>query len=130
MEKEIKMTETDSVLNATKVTLGLNIEDDSFDRDLLSYINGAIGVVDQAGGLKEPTMITDASTTWDSICLPNATVKVFVQMYVITYTRIHFDPPAPSTQKIMESSMTETIWRLEIAVDAYRKEVESEYGIL
>lgn len=121
MANEIKMT--DSVLKSIRVSSGLMEDDTSFDGDLLTYINGSLGSLDQVGATIKPSLIYDTTDTWTSVFLDSPTIQNLSRMYMNNYVRMNFDPPTPSAQGFMKENMAELLWRIEVEVDEYyRKE--------
>lgn len=120
------MAETKGLLNEIRIVSGLPGDDTSFDTDLLMYINTTLGPLHQVGALIDGAASVDDKTTWESIVLPSPIILAFVKLYVITFVRLNFDPPAPSTLGFMTSNLSETLWRLEVEVDNYYKREEDK----
>ena len=58
----------DSVLSSTKQMLGINVEDDSFDVNVIMAINAALTVLFDLGLTEvEDQVIIDDETTWDEL---------------------------------------------------------------
>ena len=56
----------DSVLSSTKQMLGINVEDNSFDVNVIMAINAALTVLFDLGLTEvEDQVIIDDETTWD-----------------------------------------------------------------
>ena len=116
------MASNDSILKTIRVVSGLPDDDTSFDDDLKLYINGALANLNQVGATLDSTNVIDDTATWSSITLPSPVIQAFVKLYVLTSTRLNFDPPAPSALSYMTASLNETLWRVGVEVDKYRKE--------
>ena len=91
-----------------KDSLGINEDDPSFDSELNTLILGALGTLKQVGAVRidetNQVWVTDFTELGFSI----------VEQYLFTYTRIRFDPPAPSTLAILKEHESELIWRIEL----------------
>lgn len=107
----------DSILNATKKTLGVSPEYTAFDPDIEMHINAALSAVNQLG-VGTLTTITDESTDWSAI---GATAQELplVKTYVYLKTRLGFDPPATS---FAIESIQRQITELEFRLSVYREE--------
>lgn len=101
------------VLADVKKTIGGSTEDDSFDIDLILYINATLGVlfqlgIDEAGA----TPIIDATTTWENL-LGNRKDLEMVKAYIIHKVRLMFDPPTNSaTIEAIKGIIAEYEWRI------------------
>ena len=126
MANEIKME--DSVLKAIRQISGLTSEDGSFDGDLLLYINGALGSLDQVGATIKPAVVHDDTETWDGIFLNSPSIQNLSRMYMSNYVRMNFDPPTPSTQGFIKENMIELLWRIDVEVDEYYRKEDTTDG--
>lgn len=100
----------DSVLSSVKHAVGLTDDVTEFDQDLILHINSALMIMHQLGALKEPTTISDASTTWGDIQIPQ---RDAVRTNVILRVRIAFDPPNSGfVQTAIEKQIAELDWRI------------------
>lgn len=111
----------DSVLETVRDAVGLEKDDTSFDTELIIYINGAIGELNQAGVGNEITVLDDA-TKWEELVVNDSgsvSMKLvgLAIMYVFLNVKIHFDPPQVNTQNVMKDAMNQAIWRLAVAWD-------------
>ena len=105
-----------SILTEIKDGLGLDKEDDGFDVELLFLVNSAISMIRQRGVGADHAV--DASSKWDSI-FPDGSAELMgmVKEFVRLHTKIIFDPPAPSTLKVMEEVKSELIWRIHVSFE-------------
>lgn len=93
----------ESILNSIKKLLGLPIDYNPFDMDIIIHINSVFATLAQMGVTpkeQEGFSIEDSSITWssftdDDILLNN------VKSYVYLKVKLLFDPPVNST--VMES---------------------------
>lgn len=108
----------DSILKTLRGLLVGNIEDTSFDMDLIFAINAALSNLTQIGvGPKEGFRITGEDETWEDF-LADEILLEQVKEYVQLRTRLIFDPPSSSA--VMEAyakEIAEREWRINITVD-------------
>lgn len=87
-----------SILLSTKKILGLGADDDSFDLDVLTFINTAFSTLNDVGvGPSGGFFIGDDEYTWDDFAVDAAVDDVQVndiRTYVFLRCRMLFDPPA------------------------------------
>ena len=103
----------DSVLSSTKQMLGINVEDDSFDVNVIMAINAALTILFDLGLTEvEDQIIIDDDMTWDDL-LGGRTDIEYVKTYVYQKVKMIFDPPT-STAAIdaMQRSISELEWRI------------------
>lgn len=109
-----------SILKSIRLAVGLEIEDDSFDMELLMHINGGLMTLNQ-NGIGRPVVVQDDTTTWDDFKNPEQIhaneMFVAVKSYIFVKTKILFDPPPPSTIKYMSEAVDEYLWRLRESYD-------------
>lgn len=107
----------DSILTTTKKYLGLPLEAQEFDADILMNINLAFSTLKQATDIDFSSvgLIEDVTTEWDSLGLSND-VLGFVKPYVYTKTKLLFDPPENGILlENLNKHLAELIWRIEAA---------------
>lgn len=89
---------SDSILDSTKKVLNIADADDSFDTEVIMYINSTFSVINQMGvGPDDAYGIEDNSDTWDDLELPDAQLQL-VRTYMYLKVRMLFDPPTTSFQ--------------------------------
>jgi hypothetical protein len=119
----------DSILNSIKKPLGLPIDDDAFDTDVIMHINSAFFSLNQLGvGPDECFSIQDASKIWTDFLLDINKLEA-VKTYIYLKVRIVFDPPTSSfVLDAINRQIAEHEWRLNVQVenDAYIPTPESE----
>jgi len=98
--QNLSNTNTDSVLNTVKKMLGIPIEYDAFDTDIIIHINSVLSILTQMGVLptndnKTVTEIFDGSTKWSEIIGDDNTING-IRTYVYLKVRLLFDPPTNS----------------------------------
>ena len=103
----------DSVLSSTKQMLGINIEDNSFDINVIMAINAAINILFDLGLTEmEDQVIIDDKTTWDEL-LGGRTDIEYVKIYIFQKVKLIFDPPTSSAAiEAMQRSISELEWRI------------------
>lgn len=110
----------ENVLNEIKKLSGLPPEDDSFDTDLLIYLNGLQLVLSQLGIKLSEGVVIDKDTTWEDLIDSSMSAYVFltVKMYLSSKVRKIFDPPQSGTaMQSLDDLIAEYEWRLNVEVD-------------
>lgn len=118
-----------SIVAHVATACGLETEDESFDEELLSYINGALGAISQQGCGKPEMQVADRKAEWPSILTPEelaTPIAGMVPEYLVVQTRILFDPPPQGTQRFMEEHLNELLWRIGIQEGLLEKSKEEE----
>lgn len=107
-----------SILDDTKKILGLPVNDESFDLDILMHINTAFSTLNQLGvGPLEGFSVEDASPTWADYLDGDKRLNN-VKTYVFLRVRLLFDPPATSFHL---DSLKEQLQELEWRINAVRE---------
>jgi hypothetical protein len=105
----------DSILNSVKSKINLTEDNTEFDNDIIDYVNGVFGTLNQLG--LGPTLgfeIHDASATWESFTGGDLRYNA-VKTYVAKKVQQVFDPASTSfTQASMEKIVAELEWRLNL----------------
>lgn len=84
-----------SILRSTKKVLGVGLDDDSFDLDIMTHINGALSVLHQLGiGPANGVFIEDDTTEWDDLLPLDDPQLHLIKTCVYLRVRMVFDPPA------------------------------------
>ena len=112
------MAESESILETIVTGLGLELNENAFDYEILMYINSALLTVYQ-NGAGTPLVVKSNVETWDEFKDPAQVQgnKMFeqIKLYVMLKTKIIFDPPPPSTATYMQSYIDELLWRIRVA---------------
>lgn len=108
----------DSILTSIKQNIGVMGEDESFDNQLMSFINSVFAILTQVGvGPEESFSIEDNSATWDEYTTDLVTLNL-VKTYISLKAGLIFDPPSNSTvMALKQEQIKEFEWRLNIHVD-------------
>lgn len=115
----------DSILDTTKRQLGLDLEDSSFDSELITHVNSIFFVLNQLGvGPEEGFSIIDRNDKWSAFT--GADQIHAVRTYMGLKVRLIFDPPptGPSTEA-MERQANQMEWRLNIHMEGVKWESTS-----
>jgi hypothetical protein len=108
-----------SILRSTKKILGIDPSDDTFDLDIITFINSALSTI-QTLGLGQGFQIVDESATWQDFTT-NEDWLGLIRTIVYLRVRMLFDPPNTSyTQQAMANQIAELEWRLNVS----REDVE------
>lgn len=112
MVKGGKIMSSDGIFTDVKNGLGLDPEDNGFDSELLFSINAAISLIRQQG-VGVDIEVKDDTSQWKDF-LPEASMELLgmAKEFVRLHVKVIFDPPAPSTLKVMEDVKSELIWRI------------------
>ena len=104
----------ESIFTTIKTLLDVNADDDSFDADILTYINSALYSLRQLGvGPKEGFVVTGADQTWSEFST-NASLIGEVKTYIQQKVRLLFDPPNNS---FLVSAIQENLKELEFRLN-------------
>lgn len=103
----------DSILNNVKKNLGLAVEYEAFDPDVITHINAAFSILNQLGvGPRDGFMITNNDTAWPDYPIP-LNQQLLVKTYVYLKVKVLFDPPATSFHlSAAQDQIKEYEWRL------------------
>jgi hypothetical protein len=103
----------DSILASVKLALGITIDYEFFDPQLVQYVNTVLAVLVQTGvGPEEGFVITGPSETWMDFLGDDHAKIEYAKSYVIMRVRMLFDPPQSSgAMKSMEEMIREFEWR-------------------
>ena len=117
----------DSILNSVKKILGITDSYEHFDADIIMHINSVFLILNQMGvGPDTPFTISDSSETWSDFT-PDIDLIPMVKTYVALKVRMIFDPPTQgSVSEAMKNQIAECEWRLNVACDPKREEIQNE----
>lgn len=104
----------DSILDTTKLQLGIDPDDDSFDIELIAHINSTFFILNQLGlGPTTGYFIINRDNKWTEFV--GAEQIAAVVTYMGLRVRLIFDPPAtgPATEAL-ERLAGQIEWRLNI----------------
>jgi hypothetical protein len=108
-----------SILKSTKKILGVGVDDDSFDLDIITHINTAFSTLQQLGvGPETGFVIEDDTTEWGDFLDPTTEKVKLSQAKTVVYlrTRLLFDPPTSAyLLDAAQRQLQEHEWRLNIA---------------
>lgn len=104
-----------SILISTKNVLGMAADYTVFDLAIITHINGALSIAEQAGvGLLTVFGIEDETTLWQDLNL-DAKQLAMLKNYVYLKVKFLFDPPATSfTQEAMAKQIEEMEYRMNV----------------
>lgn len=107
----------ESILNSSKVLLGIDPEEKVFDQELIIHINSVFSILHQLGvGPQDKAQfsIKDETSNWeDFIKGGDSEVIQMVKSFMYLKLRLIFDPPANSfAVTSFETQMKELEWRL------------------
>lgn len=112
---------TESILDSVKIMLGIEVEDDSFDPEIIMHINGVFTKLGQLGigpTLEKPRSLGYKIDTKDNKWmefLPNTMFLESVKTFMYLSVRLVFDPPTTSYGiTAMKEQIAEHEWRLNV----------------
>ena len=119
--------EADSVLDSVKKMLGVDLVDDSFDMELIIFINDVFSKLNQSAvGPTTTYVIDDRLDKWTDFLLDRADLNM-VRTYMYLQVRITFDPPTnPSLLENMMKRIQEYEWRLNVQARQPKLPIELE----
>lgn len=114
-----------SILKSTKKLLGLGVDDESFDLDILTHINSAFSTLNDLGvGPVAGFVIEDDTVEWESYFDgapedpndPDHLIQLGkIKMVIYLRTRVVFDPPTTSfVLEALNKQIQEAEWRLNV----------------
>lgn len=111
-----------SILNSTKVSIGVPVEVTDFDIRIITDINAAFSVLTQLGvGSTRGFMITGKEDTYDDF-LSEPIEQSLVRQYITNKVHISFDPPSSATlMEMLKSQIDEAQFRLQVIWDEKKK---------
>lgn len=107
-----------SILNTVKKAIGISPDDDSFDDQLIMYINSSFAVIHQLGvGPKKNYVIEDANNKWDEY-MESSYARNIVQNLLVKEVQKKFDPPTSSSvTTALNEEINELIYRLNMEAE-------------
>ena len=122
---------TDSILLATKRTLGLADDYVVFDQEIILHINSVLGTLTQLGiGPELGFMITGDTETWEDLIGPGPAVDSYeirynmVKSYMYLRVRMVWDPPSVG---YVLTAWQEQIKELEWRINTAREDIVHPY---
>lgn len=106
----------EKVLETVRQTMGLAVDDTSFDTDLLVHSNLALVKLIQNGITKYPMITVDS--TWNDVKngVENESF-ITVPSFVMLQVKVLFDPPTAANINYMNEQLEEILWRLRLAYE-------------
>ena len=122
--------DADSILDTVKKMLGVDLVDDSFDMELIIFINDVFSKLNQlAVGPTTTYVIDDRLDKWTDFLLDRADLNM-VRTYMYLQVRITFDPPTnPSLLENMMKRIQEYEWRLNVQAEQALRNVQAKLPI-
>lgn len=111
---------TDSILTSIKKLLGITENDESFDDDIVIYINSVFMTLTQFGvGPTTGFSISSKTSVWGDFLHGNKNLEA-VKTYIYLKTRMLFDPPTNAALiSAIDSTIKETEYRLITQVEDF-----------
>lgn len=116
----------ESILTSIKKLLGIAEDYTHFDTDIMIHINSIFMVLMQLGvGPKDGYFIVDKDDVWTDF-MPDCALLNTVKSYMYLRVKLLFDPPVGSGIESMNRIISEYEWRLNVAVDPGKEEIQNE----
>lgn len=108
----------ESILTSTKKLLGINEDDETFDVDIITFINAVFADLSQLGvGPKFGYTITDKTATWDTFLGDDLNLAA-VPTYMYLRVRLLFNPPdTTSAQTAFQAQADKLEFRLNVQAE-------------
>lgn len=108
-----------SILQTTRVLVGITKDVTYFDDQLVPHINTALMNLSQLGvGPTTGYMITGETETWEDYLGTGFANLEAVKNYIFLYTKLIFDPPTSSyVVDVLRRSLDELEWRLKLQTE-------------
>lgn len=108
-----------SILKSIKKILGVGLDDDSFDFDIITHINSAFSNLHDLGvGSPLGFVIEDDTANWSGIFEKpeeQKTMLAYMRTYVYLKVRLLFDPPGTSfLLDAINKQIQEIEWRISV----------------
>lgn len=109
----------ESILRDIKKMLGIDLDYDAFNVDIIVLINSALMVLCQLGvGPKKGFVITDYTSKWSDFLTNDVNLEAAKQ-YVYLKVRVTFDPPTSgSVLEAYNKQIQELEWRLNVQAES------------
>lgn len=109
----------ESILRDIKKMLGLDLDYDPYNADVIVLINSALMVLCQLGvGPKKGFVVKDYTSKWSDFLVNDVNLEAAKQ-YVYLKVRVTFDPPSSSAVlSSYEKQMQELEWRLNVQAES------------
>lgn len=109
-----------SILKSIKKILGIGLDDDSFDLDIVIHINSAFSTLQDLGiGPVAGFVIEDDEASWDDLGINDLAILSELKTCIYLQVRLLFDPPATSYLiDALTRQLTEHQWRLSVKREA------------
>ena len=124
----------DSIVITIKKMLGVDLDYDVFNTDIIVLINSAFMTLTQLGvGPKEGFVVTDYNTRWSDF-LTNKVKLEAAKQYIYLKVKSTFDPPSSSAvMNAYEKQIQELEWRLNVQAESveefdFMKDSTNKYG--
>ena len=113
-----------SILEDISKLLGVQVDEDFFETDIVIHINSAFNQLCQLGvGPDTPFRITTTDETWSDF-MPNISDYEDIKTYIYLYVRLIFDPPTSGfVTDAIKARMAELEWRMYVQADNERDDI-------
>lgn len=108
----------ESILDSIKKLLGLGVDQDNFDNDIIMHINSVLMILNDMGvGPEGGYIVESREDTWDDYLDYDKNLEL-IKTYIYLKVKLIFDPPlSSSTLAAMERIISECEWRLNVRAE-------------
>lgn len=108
---------SEMILETVKKLVGLDVNYDAFDQDIVIFVNSTFDTLKQIGVQVDGYVGTDDDRTWESVFTDCPLLSV-LKNYIAIKVRLAFDPPLnASILKAMEEQAKEYEWRINLEAE-------------
>lgn len=112
------METRESILNTTKMNLGLTPDYTPFDLMIITYINATFSTLQQLGvGPVDGFVVVDENSKWEEFVIPDDPGPQIeaVKTYIALKVKMLFDPPTTSfVLDALKNQVQELEWRMNV----------------
>lgn len=110
----------ESILSSMKTTLGLGLDYDPFDNELLIHINSLVGTLKQLGVGPQDGLMVDENTKWEELMEDDDDNDLSaVRLYMFLRLKLIFDANSMAAHHITSynNMIEEQEWRIAVAAN-------------
>lgn len=108
---------SNSILQTTKISLGIELDNEDFDQEILIHINSVLAILMQLGiGPPGGLYVEGGSQVWADLLGQGSNDYSLVRSYMAQRVKLLFDPPEIGfVLTSMKETVSEMEWRLALA---------------
>lgn len=107
-----------SIFDSAKKKCNVSPDDNCFDDQILSFVNGYLATLNQIGVGVPGFCVEGSEETWEDFITDKPEIIPMARIYLNNKTQLQFDPPASATvAKALDDAAEEMFQRCSYAVD-------------